>query len=1089
MNKIKYLIIVFLLLFSGILQAQNTKVLSGRVFEMVNGVKQPIPGANVVVANSQNRFLTGVATGANGAYNFRVPANEKDLNIIVSFIGLKSKKIPYTGQSTLDVVLESEDKVMTEVVVQGRHVDRVTGITEKQQTAATQRVEMDEIMAVSPVNTLEEALQGQLGGVDIISGGDPGAKSSIRIRGTSTLNASADPLIVIDGIPYNTNINDDFNFATANAEDFGQLVNIAPTDIESIEVLKDAAATAIWGTKGGNGVLMITTKKGAKGKTRFSFSSKLTTRFEPDPIPMLDGNEYVALMQDAIWNTANARGLAVSQNLLQLLFDTPEINYSPTWRYFDEYNQNTNWLDEVRRTSIVSDNNFSMSGGGDKAIYRFSVGYLNDQGTTIGTSLDRFTSLLSVNYNFSQKLRVDVDYSFTQTEKEANYDSGKSKWRNARSEAMAKMPNKSPYWIDNETGERTGLYFSRQNSDEFQGAFTGQKNYNPVALVNEGYNISSIRENRITFRLNYYITPELTYQGYTSMKLTTNRNEKFLPQVATGVTGVSSYANQSSDALSDGFNLITENKLLFRKNWEEKHNLVAMGLFRTEQYKGSNYYSQISGAASSGLADPTTGGTVTDEGSGSSETRSMSGILNAHYTFMERYMLNATVNFEGNSSLGKSERWGAFPAVGLAWQAQEEEFIKNLSWVDQAKFRVSYGVSGRSPDGASPYIGSFKALSENYMNMAAIAPYKIQLDNLKWETSREVDFGADIILMDNRFTFTFDWYRKKTDDLLQKDVKVPASTGFTSIKWYNSGEITNTGIELRADYVVFKNKDWRLSVNANINRNVNKIVTLPDNLTQEAYTFNNGNYAQRLETGVPVGSFYGYKYLGVYQNVEETYARDASGSVMNDVDGNPIIMQNDKLQVFPGDAKYKDINNDGVINQYDIVYLGNSMPVFTGGGGFQLKYKSWTLTTFFHGRSGQKVINQGRMNSESMYGRDNQSTATLRRWRSEGDNTDIPRALYDYGYNYLGSDRFVEDASYIRLKTLSLSYNMPREFVNKLGMTNLNVFVTGYDLFTWTDYAGQDPEVKMPSATNALVKDESSTPVSRRFAVGVNINF
>lgn len=1089
MNKTTSIIIVFLLLFSGILHAQNTKILSGRVFEMVDGEKKPIPGANVVVANSQNRFLTGVATGANGEYNFRVPVTDEELNIIFSFIGLKSKKVTYNGQPTIDVVLESEDRVVTEVTVTGRHVDRITGITEKQQTAATQRVEMDEIMSVSPVNTLEEALQGQLGGVDIISGGDPGARSSIRIRGTSTLNASADPLIVIDGIPYSTEINDDFNFATANAEDFGQLINIAPTDIESIEVLKDAAATAIWGTKGGNGVLMINLKKGARGKTRFTYSSKFTTRFEPEPIPMLDGNEYVALMQDAIWNSANAQGLSNSYTLMELLYNTPEINYNPSWRYFDEYNVNTNWLDEVRRTAFTNDNNFSMMGGGDKATYRFSVGYLNDQGTTIGTSLDRFTSLLNINYNFSQKLRVDVDYSYTQTEKKGNYDSGKSSWRNARAEAMAKMPNKSPYWIDDATGLRTDEYFSRQNMDEFQGAFTGQKNYNPVALVHEGFNTSSIRESRITFRMNYYITPDLTYTGWASMKLNSNRNEKFLPQVATGVTGVSSYANQSSDAVSDGFNLQTENKFLYRKNWNDLHNVVTTAIFRTNQSQSSNYYSAISGAASSGLADPTTGGAVVDKGSGFSETRSMSGILNGHYTFMDRYMINATVNFEGNSSLGKSERWGMFPAVGIAWQAQEEEFVKSLGWVDQAKFRVSYGASGRSPSGASPYIGSFQALGENYIDMTAIAPIKIQLDNLKWETSRELNVGADIILMDNKLTFTLDWYKKKTDDLLQKDVEIPASTGFTKIKWYNSGEITNTGAEFRIDYEIFRNSDWRVSVNANLNRNVNEIVSLPDNLTQEAYTFDNGNYAQRLETGVPIGSFYGYRYLGVYQNVEETYARDADGNIMNDVEGVPIVTQNGDLQVFPGDAKYEDINNDGVINQYDIVYLGNSMPVFTGGGGFQLKYKDWTLTTFFHGRAGQKVINQGRMNSESMYGRDNQSTATLRRWRSEGDDTDIPRALYDYGYNYLGSDRFVEDASYIRLKTLSLSYNMPKELIQGLGISNLNIFVTGYDLFTWTKYAGQDPEVKMPSATNALVKDEANTPVSRRFALGVNINF
>jgi len=1088
MNKLKYLIIVFLLLISGMLRAQ-TAVVSGRVFEMIDGQKKPIPGANVVVANSQNRFLTGVATGPDGNYTLRVPTAEKDLSLIYSFIGLKSQKMPYTGQKTQDVVLKSDDQVVSEVVVSGRHVDRITGISEKEQTAATQRVQMEEIMAASPVTTIEEALQGQLGGVDIITGGDPGAKSSIRIRGTSTLNASAEPLIVIDGIPYSTTIDDDFNFATANEEDFGQLLNISPQDIESIEVLKDAAATAIWGTKGGNGVLMINTKKGAKGKTKFSFSSKFTTKIEPDPIPMLDGNQYIALMQDAIWNTANAQGLSSSATLLELLYDTPEINYVPDWRYFDEYNQNTNWLDEVRRTAFTSDNNFAMSGGGDKATYRFSLGYLNEQGTTIGTAVDRFTSSMNVFYNFSQKLRVDVNFSYTQTERDANYVSGSSSWRNARSEAMAKMPNKSPYWIDDETGERTTEYFSRQNSEEFQGAFTGQKNYNPVALVNEGENTTSQRESKITFRMNYILTPELTYTGWASMNIKAVRNQKFLPQVATGVTGVSEYYNQSTDNLSDNFTLQTENKLLLRKNWEDRHNIIATGIFRTSQTQSSSYASVTSGSASAGLADPTTGGKVQDIGSGSSEVRSMSALFNGHYTFLNRYMFNLTLNAEGNSSLGKSERWGLFPAVGLAWQAQEEDFIKYMDWINQAKFRVSYGQSGNSPSGSAPYIGAFQALDDNYMSMSAIAPVRVQLDNLKWESSRELNIGSDLIFNDNRLKITFDWYNKRTSDLLQKNVSVPVSTGYTTIKYFNSGTMTNKGFEFRVDYELFRNKDWRVSVNANVNRNVNEINSLPENLSEETYSFGNGNYALRLESGVPVGSFYGYKYLGVYQNVEETYARDADGNVMNDMNGDPIVMKNDKLTVYPGDAKYKDLNNDGVINQYDIQYIGNGMPVLTGGGGFQVKYKDFTLTTFFHGRAGQKVINQSRMNSEAMYGTDNQSTATLKRWRSEGDDTDIPRALYDYGYNYLGSDRFVENASYIRLKTLSLSYNIPRKICNKWGINNLNFFVTGYDLFTWTKYTGQDPEVSLPSSPTKLVKDSSSTPISRRFACGVNINF
>lgn len=1088
MNKLKYSIIILLFLMTGMLRAQTT-TLTGKVFEMVDGKKQPVPGVNVVVANSQNRFLTGVATSVNGEYNIRIPANEENLSIIFSFVGMKSQKVAYTNQSTVDATLESDDQTVAEILIQGRQVDRMTGITEKEQTAATQRVKMEEIMEISPVTTIEEAIQGQLGGVDIITGGDPGARSSIRIRGTNTLNANAEPLIVIDGIPYSTDINDDFSFATANEEDYGQLLNISPSDIESIEVLKDAAATAIWGTKGGNGVLMINTKKGSKGKTRFSFSSKATSKFEPDPIPMLNGNQYVALMQDAIWNTANAQGLQSSAPLLELLYNTPEINYSPNWRYFDEYNVNTDWLDEVRRTALTSDNNFSMSGGGDKATYRFSLGYLNEQGTTIGTEVDRLTSALNVFYNFSTRLRVDADFTYTQTEKDGNYSSGKSSWRGARSEALAKMPNKSPYWIDEATGERTNEYFSRQNLDEFQGAFTGQENYNPVALVHEGYNTTSNRESKITFRINYNVSNALTYSAWASMNMVSVKNRKFLPQVATGVTGVSPYANLSSDNLSDKFSLQTENRIMFRKNWFDEHNIIANAILRTSQVQSSSYSSSISGAASPGLSDPITGGDVAGIGSGASEVRSTSGIANFHYTLKNRYMVSGTVNMEGNSSLGNSERWGIFPAVGLAWHAQEEEFLRDVAWLDQAKFRLSYGISGNSPDGAAPYIGSFEALGNNYLNMAAIAPVKIQLDNLKWESSREYNFGSDLIFLNSKLTVTFDWYNKTTSDLLQKDVKVPVSTGFTTIKYYNSGEMTNKGVEFRVEYELFRNKDWRISVNGNVNRNVNKIVELPENLNEETYSFDNGNYAQRLEAGVPVGSFFGYKYLGVYQNTEETYAHDADGNIMKDMDGDAIIMQNGGLKVYPGDAKYQDINNDGVINQYDIVYIGNGMPVLTGGGGFQVRYKGLTLTTFFHGRAGQKVINRGRMDSEAMYNRNNQSTATLRRWRNEGDDTDIPRALFDYGYNYLGSDRFVENASYLRLKTLSLSYNVPRKFCDNWGIGNLNIFVTGYDLFTWTKYTGQDPEVSLPGSASKLVEDKSNTPVSRRFACGVNINF
>lgn len=1071
----------------GVYAQTATTVITGRVYELVEGNKITIPGAYVTVADGNNRYLTASITDADGNYILRVPLGQEGLKIIASFIGLQSQSVPFSGQSRLEFTLKSDAQIIQAVVVEAQQLDRVTGLTERQKTTATQRVDMDALVANSPVGTIEEALQGQLGGVDIVSGGgDPGARSSIRIRGTSTLSGNADPLIVIDGIPYNTDVSDDFDFASADAEDFGQLVNIAPTDIESIEVLKDASATAIWGTQGGNGVLMITTKKGSSGKTRFNFSSKWSTRFEPEPMPMLNGSQYVSLMQDAIWNTAKAQGVNNSIDYLELLYATPEINYMPSWQYFDEYNQDVDWLSYLVRQSMVSDNNFAMTGGGERANYRFSMGYLNDQGTTIGNDLKRLTSGLNVDYNFSDKLRVTAEFALSKTEKGANA-------ANVRGEATSKMPNKSPYWINDATGEMTDVYFSRQSSDEFQGEFSGTSssnytNFNPLAMAKEGYDNTSIMETRTNFRLRYLFNNYLSYEGYVSLRLSGTETKSFIPKVATGVLATSPYNNRSSNKQSDAMAIQTENKLLFRNNWNEMHNLVATAIFRTSQSQGSTYYGVVSGTASSGLNDPAEGGVIVGRGSGISESRSVSSLLNVHYTFKDRYMINFTGNMEGRSNMGKNERFGIFPAMGLAWLVQEEEFMSNATWIDQLKIRAGYGTSGSAPSGTAPYLGSYTSVGD-YMDMSGIAPTTIQLNNLKWESSREINIGADILMLNNRLNFTFDWYDKKTDDLLQKNVSIPSSTGSTTIDYYNSGAIRNSGVEARVEYKVYQTKDWQVSVNANASRNVNEIIDLPSNLTQESYTFKNGTYAQRLETGVPVGSFYGYQYEGVYQNLESTYARDAQGDIMRDVDGLPIVMQNGKIRTFAGDAKYKDINHDGVIDEYDIVYVGNSMPSLIFGGGFGVTYKALSLRAFFQGRVGQKVINKSQMNAEAMYGRSNQSTATLSRWRNEGDQTNIPRALYNYGYNYLGSDRFVNDASFVRLKTLTMNYQMPKHFVSKLGLNSLSFFVTGYDLFTWTKYKGQDPEVKMPSSTNALVYDESGTPVSKRFSMGLNLQF
>ena len=1089
MDIIKNILTVLLLCLVQQVMAQKT--VSGTVTEDFAGSAEPCIGVNVTFQNAQKRIIAGTVTDFNGQYSLKVPANEKGaLTLVFSYIGMTTQSFKYTGQTTLNVKMSNAATQIKEVTVKGKRGSRnEMGVTERQMAFATQKINMDDITAVSPVTSIEEALQGQLGGVDIITAGDPGAKSNIRIRGTATLNSNADPLIVINGVPYSTDIDDSFDFNTANQEDFAQMLSLNPNDIESIEVLKDAASTAVYGTAGANGVLLITTKKGAMGKTRFSFSTKNSFKFEPKSMPMLSGNDYVAYIQDAIWNTANALGLNSQGGLLEYLFNTPEIGYDKEWRYFDEYNQNVDWLSYLTQDAFTTDNSFSMSGGGEKATYRYSLSYLDEGGTTKGTGLTRLNTSIDIGYRFSEKITVNAEYTYSDSKKKAPWTD------KLRSEAMTKMPNKSPYYIDDETGKMTDTYFTRQNSEEFQGAFSGgsnPKNFHPIIMAEDSYNNLRTREQKMTVRGRFYPTKEWQFTGYVSMKYKTQQTESFLPQTATGVTTESTFANQAKNAYTNNFSLQTELKGMYTNSWNDKlHQLTATALWRTQQSRSSNSEATRYNVASSSLADPASGsGMLLSQNSGISEVRKLSGIGSVVYTLLDRYTINGTVNYEGNSSIGRDNRWGFFPSVGLSWQFADEPFMKwSKDVLTELKIRGSFGQSGNTPGGTSPYVGTYTSLG-SYMDGNAISANSMQLNKLKWERSTEWNFGFDFNLWEGKLTGSFDYYNKKTVDLLQKKFYIPGSTGYTNnyLAYYNAGSLRNKGIEFRTDWQAIQTKDWQLKVNFNISRNENEIISMPG-YQEENYTMGNGNYATRIVSGTSVGSFFGYKYLGVYQNTEDTYAKDADGNVMVDLQGKPIIMSNGSYRCYPGDAKYADINNDGKIDKNDIVYIGNSNPMLSGGGGFNLRYKDWSLTVFMHYRLGQKIVNRARMNAESMYSSDNQSTAVLRRWRNEGDDTDIPRALWQYGYNYLGSDRFVEDCSFLRLKTLSLSYNLPKAFCKHIGLNSANVFVTGYDLFTITDYTGQDPEVTLPSSVTALAEDNSQTPRSRRVSMGITINF
>lgn len=1093
MTKLKYILLLLMTLVTTSVLAQN-KTVTGNV---VDDFGDPIPGANIVVSNQQNRALKGTVSDIDGNFVLSMPPGDK-LQIHISYIGMKTQKIEYKGQTTLKVKMKEDSRMLAGAEVTAKKVERSElGISFREQTSATQKVSMVEITEVAPVASIEEALQGQAAGLDIVLGGDPGAKSSIRIRGTSTLSSSAEPLVVIDGIPTATSFGDDFDFSSANEDDFGALLNISPSDIEAIEVLKDAASTAIYGTSGANGVLLITTKQGKTGKTNFTFTSKFSIKEEPDPIPLLNSSQYIAMIQDAVWNAANANGLGNSTSMLDILYNRDELlqrQSKDEFKYYREYGVDTDWLETVKQNAWQWDNSFSVSGGGDKATYKFSLGYLDDVGTTIGTEAKRLTASARVTYKFSDKFRIYTDFSFVNNDKYGNWTDNTGGYSGVRGMAQQKMPNESPYLMNND-GTRTQSYFQPWDGC-FQGTFLETRNYNPLAMANESYYNTNVREEKMTIDWEWRPYNWLRYEGWVSMNMKAQTTKSFLPQEATGVLWTSQYANRSAENTNDNFYLQTQNKIQIIKTWAEKHSIVATVLAKTAHSSSASAANVTYANVSSNLSDPVVGSIVASASSGESQNRRVQFTESLAYTYDGRYSFNANINTEGNSAMGKNQRFATFPSFGVAWNISEEHWFDNYKNIfTQGKIRYSLGWSGNAPSSGYSYMGAYSTLG-TYMDMNAIYPTRMQLDQLKWESKREWDVGTDLRFFD-RFGMTFDYYDNYTSDCLTQKYSIPSTTGYAQLAFSNSGEVSNKGWEIRLDFDIIKTPDWKVNFNINAARNINKVEKVPDNYNENAKVGNgSGNYNTFVVAGDPIGSFYGFKYLGVYQNTEETYARDANGNIMTDFNGDRVTMINYRERVYPGDAKYEDINHDGVIDANDIVYLGNSNPAITGGAGLKVSYGNTknnfgmvTLNVLMHGRFGQKVINAARMGLENMYGTSNQSTAVLNRWRKEGDDTDMPRALYGRGYNYLASDRFVEDASYMRIKSISLSWALPKRWLAHAGINTCSMYITGYDLFTFTNYSGQNPEVSLPSSPTKLVTDGSTTPVSKRFACGINLNF
>ncbi|EHQ27441.1 SusC/RagA family TonB-linked outer membrane protein [Mucilaginibacter paludis] len=1055
--------------------------------------KSTVIGASVVELDKDKRVINGQSTDINGNYALRVASTQNQIQ--VSAIGYKTLTLDMSKRTVIDIQLMPNGRELNEISIQAKtQSNNGTGmnIDKRDVTTATSTISAKDLEELS-ATSIDQALQGRLPGVDIsATSGDPGAGMSIRIRGTSSLNGSSNPLIILDGMPYETQVPDDFNFGTADEQGYAQLLNIAPTDIKDITVLKDAASTALWGSRAANGVLIITTKRGVIGKPILSYNFKGTRSKQPNAIPLLTGDQYSMLIPEEI---ANKGGYPINT----LVY--PEFNYDPRDVFnFYNYSNNTNWINEITQTGYIQDHNVSMQGGGEKARYYASVGFLNQRGTTVGTALSRITTKINLDYNVSNRIRFRSDFSYTHINNDLSYSS------TIRDIAYNKMPNMSVYRYD-EFGRLTPVFFSPASNIQGQfsltssGAASGTAN--PLALAESAF--SKQTGERITphFNVQYDIKPNILLATFDiQFDINTTKSKNFLPQIATGRPASESVVNRATDNDGDTYGIDSKFNLIYTPQFKsDKHRLQTLVSIQTHDSRSIAQNITTANSASSNLTDVSDPARIQSGDfvlrSSDNQNRSIGVVLSNQYAFLDRYIINVGGRLDGNSNLSTNNRFGVFPAVSARWRVSGEPFMKKLKFLDDLSMRASYGLSGRSPDANYTFYNTYNPTGSSYAGESAVVPGNIGLDNLRWERKTGRNLGLNLWTLKNRLMVDIEVYNDKTTDLLFNNLKTPAYTGYPTVT-ANIGTIVNKGFEIGVNTIPYKSKNLVVGFDFNFSKNQNTMTEVSDQFpkTDGKKINTNGIYRTYLQVGNPFGSFYGFRYKGVYSDLNATVAKDVHGKAVIGPGGQPVYMRFNypatDYTFQPGDAIYEDINHDGNINEDDIVYLGNSIPKISGGFGPSITWKgALKISAFFVFKSDFDIINETDMKTSNMYSYNNQSTVVLRRWRNPGDITDVPRALQGAGYNWLGSDRYVSDASFLRWQSVTARYTIGKVLLNRLKVKNASIYITAENVYTWTNYLGVNPDVSNRGNTNpfSYISDQALTPPSKNITVGITVGF
>lgn len=1017
--------------------AQTPYQLRGRVVDR-NG--NPLLGTTVVCKNNPQ---VGTVTGADGYFTLKVTPNEV---LVVSMISYEPREVPVQGRRTLVVELFDSNEQIEEVVVIGygeQSARDVTGAITSVDVAAIEQM---------PTTDVNEALQGRMAGVVISSNdGQPGEEMNLVIRGANSVTQDNSPLYVVDGFP---------------TEDFS-MMDLNPNDIKSISILKDASAGAIYGSRGANGVVIIETKSG-RGKVTVNYSGSLAIKQVANKMDVMDPYEYVRYRIELYPDSASS------------LLDDAGMTLDD-YRNVEGYD----WQEELFQTALTHNHSVTMSGSSDNTQYMFSGSYLNQEGVVISTGYERFQGRLKLDQKLSPKLTLGVNANYTYGETDgalaAEAGSSTSSWQ---SYLMYRVWSFSP--IDK------GVL----DSDEGEEAEVDVTQLNPITSAVNSLRLVEQKAFLGNLSLKYQITPELRWMSTFGMNHRMNEEKRF--------NGSKTYAGfkhkYNTNGLNGSYNTdtrrewVNENTLNFKKKFNRRHTLNAMAGFTLQNYTRSRYgYNVIKipndALGFSGLET----GTPNKIRSTESQNRTMSFLGRVNYSLLSRYLFTVSFRADGSSKFPEDNRWGYFPSAAIAWRINNESFLKRARWIDDLKLRVSWGITGNNRIGdfsyysALDYVDHYALGNSTPSAAAGISSYANKA--LTWEETEQYDLGLDFAVLKNRIRLTADLYRKTTRDLLL-NAYVPFSTGVGSAQ-LNVGSVRNEGIELTLETVNVKTRDFTWASSFNIAFNRNEVLELANG--QTSFTTNvawTGDFSATplyiTRVGGPISSFYGLIWDGVYQLEDFNQLPNGAYELKSTVPDNG----NNRNIIQPGDIKYVDQNGDGTITNDDMVVMGRTYPIHTGGFSNDFKWRNLALNVFFQWSYGNDIMNVNRMALEGNYaGRAvNQFASYSDRWSFENQDSQNFRAG-GYGPRGYYSTRTLEDGSYLRLKNVTLSYDLPKKVIRKLSLAKAQVYVSLQNLWVLTDYSGMDPEVSTMHSTLTPGFDYSAYPRNKTYTFGVKIGF